>query len=164
MGLSMASPSEASILEIAVPVTSQGAVTARQTFPHYNNPVNERIALLDLIEATVSNILVQAPGPVVTVPLHVPPLPKPGVIDRWLASHEMLARLFPAWVEFAAPLVDWLWDQRDGQGLWDFGPKPDSIACLPYTDSWRERKNRLIDWTTRVLILLRCYSYMLGKC
>ncbi|MEW6093489.1 MAG: hypothetical protein AB1531_05940 [Chloroflexota bacterium] len=97
-----------------------------------------------------------------TVPLRVPPQPKPGVIDRWLASHEMLARLFPAWVEFAAPVMDWLWGQRDGQGLWDFGPKPESIACLPYTDSWREPKNRLFDWTTRVLILLRCYYDSLG--
>ncbi len=97
-----------------------------------------------------------------TAPLRVPPLSKPGVIDRWLASHEMLARLFPAWVEFAAPVVDWLWSQRDKQGLWDFGSKPDSIACLPYTDSWRERKNRLFDWTTRVLILLRCCYNSLG--
>ncbi len=98
-----------------------------------------------------------------TVPLCVPPLPKPGVIDRWLASHEMLARLFPSWAGFAAPVVDWLLAQRDEQGWWDFGPKPDSIACLPYTDSWRERKHRLFDWTTRVLILLRRYYDLLGR-
>jgi hypothetical protein len=92
-----------------------------------------------------------------TVPLRCPPPGKVGPFDRWLASLELLARLFPAWVHFARPAIDWLWEQRNEQGYWDFGPRPGSIAFLPLSDDWRERQNRLFDWTTRALILLRRY-------
>lgn len=91
------------------------------------------------------------------VPLYSPPPHKPGIVDRWLASLEMLARLFPSWVQFAQPSIDWIWAQRNTQGYWDFGPKPSSMAHLPLSDTWKERDNRQIDWTTRVLILLRQY-------
>jgi len=42
---------------------------------------------------------------------------KPGPFDRWLASLELLARLFPAWVRFARPSTEWLWAQRNDRGL-----------------------------------------------
>lgn len=77
--------------------------------------------------------------------------------DRWLASLELLSRCFPVWVDFAHPSIEWLWEQRNEQGLLDFGPRPSSIAFLPLSDNWYTRQNRLFDWTTRVLILLRKY-------
>lgn len=86
-----------------------------------------------------------------------PPYQKPGPLDRWLASLEMLARLFPAWVEFAQEAMEWLWPQRDEQGYWDFGPQPGSGSYLPLSSSWRTRPKRLVNWTTRVLVLLRRY-------
>lgn len=93
-----------------------------------------------------------------TISLSQPPPIKPGSFDRWLASLEMLARLFPSWVHFAKSSVEWLWKQRNQQGYWDFGTKPSSISFLPLSDSWRDRSNRLYDWTTRILILLRKYE------
>ncbi len=90
-----------------------------------------------------------------TVPLSGAPPRKTGPFDRWLASLELLARLFPVWVQFARPSIEWLWEQRNAQGYWDFGPRPSSIACLPLSDNWRARRDRQFDWTTRVLILLR---------
>jgi hypothetical protein len=87
----------------------------------------------------------------------IPPPRRPGPFDRWLASLEMLARLFPTWTEFAAEAVDWLWQQSSEAGCWDFGPRPDSLSDLPLSSSWRSRQNRLFDWTTRVLTLLRRY-------
>jgi hypothetical protein len=87
----------------------------------------------------------------------VPPSRKPGPFDRWLASLEMLARLFPSWTGFAAEAIDWLWQQRNEQGDWDLGPKPDSLSNLPLSSSWRSRQNRVFDWTTRVFTLLRRY-------
>jgi hypothetical protein len=89
------------------------------------------------------------------VPLYgPPPCHKPGSFDRWLASLELLARLFPAWVHFARESIEWLWAQRNDQGLWDLGPRSPASVYLPLSDSWRRRQNRVYDWTTRVLILL----------
>jgi hypothetical protein len=89
------------------------------------------------------------------IPLNLEPPASPGPFDRWLSSLELLARSFPSWVEFARPSIAWLWEQRDEQGYWDFGPRPVSVSNLPLSDSWRARRNREYDWTTRVLVLLR---------
>ncbi len=93
------------------------------------------------------------------IPLNHEPPQKIGPFDRWLASLEMLARLFPSWINFAQPSIDWLWGKKNKQGYWDFGRKPSSMGFLPLSDSWRERQNRIYDWTTRILILLRkCFD------
>lgn len=80
-----------------------------------------------------------------------------GQLDRWLASLELLARLSPSWVCLAKPAIGWLWEQRYAHGLWDFGARSSSTASLPLSDSWRGAQNRALDWTTRILVLLRRY-------
>jgi hypothetical protein len=93
-----------------------------------------------------------------TMPLdRPPPLEKSGYVDRWLASLELLARLFPSWVEFASTSIDWLWNQRNEQGYWDLGSRPAWTAYFPLSDNWRRKRDRRFDWTTRILILLRKY-------
>lgn len=92
------------------------------------------------------------------IPLHCEPPEKPGQIDRWLASLEIMARAFPSWVNFAQSSIEWLWECQNDQGYWDFGPRPSSISNLPLSDNWRRKSDREFDWTTRVLILLRKYS------
>jgi hypothetical protein len=92
-----------------------------------------------------------------SVPLHLPPADRSGVIDRWLASHELLGQYFQNWASLAAPVVDWLLSKQGADGTWDFGPRPDARVNLPLSDSWRERKNRKMDWTVRVLMLLKRY-------
>jgi hypothetical protein len=89
------------------------------------------------------------------IPLLPLPPASPGPFDRWLTSFELLARSFSSWADFARPSLAWLWEQRNDQGYWDFGPRPGSISSLPLSDSWRPRQNRTFDWTTRVLVLLR---------
>ncbi|NIV29306.1 MAG: hypothetical protein GWN58_07305 [Anaerolineae bacterium] len=84
-----------------------------------------------------------------------PPCEKAGHFDRWLTSLEMLGRLFPGWVDCAWEAVEWIWEQRDAEGTWDFGPRPSSGSYLPLSDSWRRRQDRRFDWTARVLVLLR---------
>jgi len=92
------------------------------------------------------------------MPLQRPPEPaRPGPFDRWLASLELLARAFPTWAHFAQGPMEWLWDQRSAQGFWDFGPRSSSTSYLPLSDTWRDRKHRLFDWTTRVLVLIHKY-------
>jgi len=91
------------------------------------------------------------------VPLNQPPSLKPGPLDRWLASLELLSRGYPRWVHFAQPSIEWLWEQSEKSGTWDFGPRPGSVAALPLSDSWRRRQDRRLDWMTRVLTLMRRY-------
>jgi len=93
-----------------------------------------------------------------SVPLYLPPPDRSGVIDRWLASHELLGQYFPNWASFAAPAVDWLLVKQQPDGFWDFGPSPVARINLPLSDSWRERINRKIDWTVRVLTILKRYA------
>ena len=92
------------------------------------------------------------------VPLNrTPPLGKPDPFDRWLASLELLARLFPSWVNFGQEAIEWLWAQRNKQGFWDFGPRPSSLSYFPLSDNWRTKQARSFDWTTRILALLKQY-------
>lgn len=83
-----------------------------------------------------------------------PPLTKPGPIDRWFASLEMMSRLFRQSVQYLAGHIDWIWDQQDRDGLWDFGPRATTSILLPLADSWRAKGSRRIDWSTRVLLLV----------
>jgi len=91
------------------------------------------------------------------IPLNQTPPAKSGQFDRWLTSLEMLARLFPTWIHFSQSSIKWLWEHKNEEGCWDFGPRLSSSSYLPLSDSWRNKRNRLFDWTTRILILMRKY-------
>ena len=93
-----------------------------------------------------------------SVRLQPPPTDRSGVIDRWFASHELLGQYYQHWASFAAPAVDWLLAKQRADGYWDFGPRPNARINLPLSDSWRERNSRKIDWTVRVLTILKRYA------
>lgn len=85
-----------------------------------------------------------------------PPRPrKPGHVDRWLTSQELMAH-FPSWPSMAGDIVEWLWAQRNEDERWDFGPGLAFSAALPLSETWRTKGARPMDWTTRVLTLLQC--------
>jgi hypothetical protein len=87
--------------------------------------------------------------------LDIPPRhPEPGPLDRWLTSLELLAR-FPSWRGLAKRAMQWLWDQRTGEGFWDLGPRAANSVAFPLSNSWRSRASRRFDWSSRVLVLLR---------
>jgi hypothetical protein len=85
-----------------------------------------------------------------------PPVMKPGPIDRWFASHELLSR-FPAWRNLAGEVVEWLWEDQNPEGYWDFGARSPSSAFMPLSENWRKKSARQLDWTTRVLLLMTRY-------
>lgn len=87
-----------------------------------------------------------------------PPLSKPGPLERWFASLEMLVRLFPRSAHLWNEWINWIWDQQDRSGLWDFGPRSPSSAFFPLADDWRRRDQRRMDWSARVLLLLASYA------
>ncbi len=91
------------------------------------------------------------------VPLGAAPRQSSNIIDRWLASHQLLADCFPGWADRAGPMLVWLWNQRQANGQWDFGPRPARSPYLPLTASWRRPGSRTTDWTVRVLLIFSRY-------
>jgi hypothetical protein len=75
-------------------------------------------------------------------------------VKRWLGSLEAVA-MFDSWHRLVGEAVEWLWDQRDVDGLWDFGPVRGRSPHVPLSDNWRKKGNRQNDYSTRVLALLR---------
>ena len=80
-----------------------------------------------------------------------------GMLDRLFTSHELLS-YFPSWHGLAGNVVDWLWEQRNGEGFWDFGPRASMSCYFPLSNSWRRKLDRQNDWSVRALALLRKYS------
>jgi hypothetical protein len=80
----------------------------------------------------------------------------PFYFEAWLSSIESLTP-FRSWRTHANKPVDWLWEQRSEEGGWDFGSKSSRSTYFPLSESWRKRRNREFDWTTRILVLLRKY-------
>jgi hypothetical protein len=92
-------------------------------------------------------------------PLHGPPRPpKPSTIDRWMQSQELLSQ-FPTWCTLASGVMEWLWEQRIVEGWWDLGPRASTSLVLPLSDSWRTKKARALDWSTRVMALLSRFEH-----
>lgn len=74
-------------------------------------------------------------------------------LDRWFASHELLAA-FPSWRKLAGSSIRWLCEQQRPDGLWNFGPSSRMSHYFPLSESWRKKNSRAFDWSARTLILL----------
>jgi hypothetical protein len=82
--------------------------------------------------------------------------PHPRQIGYWLRSMNILSR-FASWRDVSLGTLNGLWNQRDEQGLWDFGSDIARIADFPISDSWRKANARKQDYSTCILALLRKY-------
>jgi len=76
----------------------------------------------------------------------------------WLESNEILSG-FHSWRRVALEAIQWLWNQRNSDGLWDFGSKVSPCPYFPLSDDWRKTGNRSLDHSTRVLVLLRKFLH-----
>ena len=81
---------------------------------------------------------------------------KKGQIECWVTSLELLSR-FSGWRILAHDAIQWLWNKRTDEELWDLGPRTTYSAALPLSENWRKKLSRQFDWTTRMLGLLHCY-------
>ena len=72
----------------------------------------------------------------------------------YLAALEVLAEydLAKTKLKFAA---DWLEENRDENGKWDFGAKANDGIYFPRSDSWRKAEDRKSDCTERVRAFLK---------
>lgn len=67
----------------------------------------------------------------------------------YLAAMEVLAG-YEAAKEKLFFVVEWLNDNKDENGQWDFGPKANDGVYFPLSDSWRKAEDRKRDCTERV--------------
>lgn len=79
-----------------------------------------------------------------------------GMLDRLFTSLEILS-CFPSWCKLADNVITWLWACRNSEGFWDFGPRASMSVYFPLSESWRQKKHRQHDWSTRILALLMNY-------
>ncbi len=73
---------------------------------------------------------------------------------RWLSALELLAE-FEGWKQLGEGAIEWIWKQRNPDGLWDFGAKTPKEHYFPLSSNWRKETNRVIDCSVRVLSLLQ---------
>ena len=115
------------------------------------------------IERTLLDWLWQLPHGIgyLGVPLHIPVSQhQPRALGWWFTSHWILSR-FGAWQEMIKTDVDALWSMQTPDGFWDFDAKA-GLYNFHLSESWRKPKNRLIDQSLRVLLLMDRY-YGEGK-
>lgn len=74
--------------------------------------------------------------------------------SRYLGALELLAgySLAKDKLDFA---INWLYENCDENGQWDFGPKANDGAYFPLSDSWRKIEDRKADCTERVTAFLQ---------
>lgn len=68
--------------------------------------------------------------------------------SRYLAALELLAE-YPSAREKLGFAADWLAQNQDENGQWDFGPKARDGVYFPLSDSWRKAADRRTDCTWR---------------
>ncbi len=76
--------------------------------------------------------------------------------ESWFHAQELVSR-FACWKEWAPAALNWLWQQRDAQGLWDIPSASGRSFAFPLSESWRRAANRRIDWSVNILRLARRY-------
>lgn len=82
--------------------------------------------------------------------------PKPSQIGYWLRSMNIITR-FKFWRDVSTNTLNRLWEQRNVDGLWDFGSSIARCVEFPISDSWRQVRNRRMDYSAHILSLLRKY-------
>ena len=72
---------------------------------------------------------------------------------RFLAALDLLS-YFPSASNLLEKAYEWLWDQKNSEGLWDFGQLGRDGLHLPLSNSWRVLKARETDCTIRILTIM----------
>ncbi|HPU63079.1 MAG TPA: hypothetical protein PK304_02895, partial [Mobilitalea sp.] len=71
---------------------------------------------------------------------------------HWIRALSLISK-FNGWKKYEDKYFEWILNQRNEDGLWELPKKPNRYD-FPLSDSWRTRKNRIIDSTIMVLRLL----------
>ncbi|HPV01575.1 MAG TPA: hypothetical protein PK127_03720 [Clostridiales bacterium] len=71
---------------------------------------------------------------------------------HWVRALALVSQ-FRGWKKYRERYVEWILSQRNEDGLWELPRKPDRYD-FPLSDSWRSRKNRVIDSSIMILRFL----------
>ncbi|HHY81655.1 MAG TPA: hypothetical protein GX505_03120 [Clostridiales bacterium] len=71
---------------------------------------------------------------------------------HWLRALSLISQ-FNGWKKYKDKYIEWILTQRNGEGFWELPGKP-VLFNFPLSNSWRNRKNRVIDSTIMVLRFL----------
>lgn len=71
---------------------------------------------------------------------------------HWLRALALISQ-FKGWTKYEEHYHEWILSQRNEEGFWELANKPNRFD-FPLSDSWRNRKNRIIDSTIMVLRFL----------
>jgi len=71
---------------------------------------------------------------------------------HWIRALSLVSK-YSGWKKYEDKYFEWILNQRNEDGLWELPKKPNRYD-FPMSDSWRTRKNRVIDSTIMVLRLL----------
>lgn len=74
-------------------------------------------------------------------------------VSAKIKALELLAG-FPSTPSVCQDFIMWLWKNREEDGLWNFGPKGTEKIELPLSENTRNKINRKIDYTVRILSIL----------
>ena len=78
----------------------------------------------------------------------------------WLNIHELLSE-YQSWQEYSANVINYLWSLRDEDGLWNLDSGSRILSGLKNYDmyqlssNWRNKQNIRIDFSIKVLSVLR---------
>jgi hypothetical protein len=70
--------------------------------------------------------------------------------QNWLDGLSLIAR-FKTSRGLCSSALDWLWYQREKDGLWDFGHESRQQLTFPLSESWHDPMDRKIDCSISVL-------------
>ena len=76
-----------------------------------------------------------------------------AVVDYCMNNAEQIYYVYNGWMRYKDRYNDWILKQRNEEGFWELPRKPNRYD-FPLSDSWRSRKNRIIDSTIMVLRFL----------
>lgn len=72
---------------------------------------------------------------------------------RFIAALDLLS-YFPSASNLLEQAYEWLWDQKNSEGFWDFGQLGRDGLHLPLSQSWRVHQARETDCSIRILTIM----------
>ena len=79
-------------------------------------------------------------------------LSQKGNLISWFSVMEHLS-LLPSWKKMAKSQMEWLLEQRDKEGMWEFENK----LVMPISSNWKKKNYRKFDWTLKAMLILQKY-------